>query len=314
MKVRLIAALAVFAAIGVPVAQAQFGIGNVVKKLGVPSLSKLTSGPKPVSTTIKDAVYSDPTKDGFVPPVGVQQLTGLQRTKKGGFKLAAGYYEMRAQTYCLKAGTYGPGGGNGYLYAPLKGSAEKAVRSILQNSVANPDISQRDIQLLLWAIVARAKFEDMNSKIKITAARLLSKKQLAKLNRNALSVMNSRAFNKLIGGTPPLLRRALTAEADMRRIVTRPSLAYADAERIAVLGGVVPLGEGSIETPSGRWNLHPDGYYVRYMPSGYRRTHVQIWVPQGSEGVGATYDPAVNVAVPGNTSRQRIGQSGRVVQ
>ncbi|MEE9432832.1 MAG: hypothetical protein V3V15_01160 [Sphingorhabdus sp.] len=311
MKFRLFTALAIFTVVGVPLAQAQFGLGNVVKKVGIPSLSKITSGPKPVSTNIKDAVYGDPTKDGFVPPVAVQQLTGLERTDKGGFVLASGYYEMNAQTYCLKAGTHGPGKGNGYLYAPLKGSAKKAVKAILQNSVAKPEIAQRDIQLLLWAIVARAKFEDLNNRLKITASQLLTKKQLAKLNRNALSVMNSRAFSKLIGGTPPLLRRALTAEADMRRIVTRPSIAYADAERVAVLAGAAPMGDGSIETPSGRWNLHPDGYWVRFMPSGYSRTHVQIWVPQGSDGVGEVYDPATQVAVPGNTSRQRIGQSGR---
>ena len=74
---------------------------------------------------------------------------------------------------------------------------------------------------------------------------------------------------------------------------------------------MAPMGAGSQEVPSGRWSLHPDGYYVRYLPQGYSHTLVQIWVPQGAPAVGKEFDPATHVAVPGNTSRQRLGQSGR---
>ena len=63
--------------------------------------------------------------------------------------------------------------------------------------------------------------------------------------------------------------------------------------------------------PSGRWSLHPDGYYVRYIPSGYSSTRTEIWVPEGSPAVGKEYDPATHIAVPGNTSRQRLIQSAR---
>jgi hypothetical protein len=63
--------------------------------------------------------------------------------------------------------------------------------------------------------------------------------------------------------------------------------------------------------PSGRWSMHPDGYFVRYLPSGYSSTRVEIWVPQGSPAVGKEYDPAAHIAVPGNTARQRLIQSGR---
>jgi hypothetical protein len=56
------------------------------------------------------------------------------------------------------------------------------------------------------------------------------------------------------------------------------------------------------------------GYYVRYLPSGYSSTRVEIWVPQGSPAVGKEYDPATHIAVPGNTARQRLIQSGRAHQ
>lgn len=293
-------------------AQAQFGgIGSVVKALPVksPAVPNLLNGPAPISTNIKDAVFGDPSTDGFTPPMAARDLTSLPRSAKGGFVLAPGYYRMHAQSYCLHAGTYGPGGGDGYLLGPVKGSAKEAVTSILQNSVAHPEIAQHDIQLLLWAIVARAKFEDLDMRLKGVAAVLLTKKQLAGLNRSALSALNS--VNNLVG-LPGPVRTALEAENRMRGLLTTPGSSYAEIERVAVLGGIAPRGEGSIDVPATRWSKHPDGFWVRYKPNGYSNTWVEIWVPQGSAGAGKTYDPGTAIAVPVNTSRQRLAQSGRV--
>lgn len=295
------------------VARAQFGdLGNVVKGLGTPKLPKVFSGPEPVSTNIKDAVYGDPSRDGWKAPARAGNLTALQRSPLGGFVLAAGYHKMTAQSYCLHAGTHGPGGGDGYLYAPLKGSARDAVTSILQNSVAKPQIAQHDIQLLLWAIVARSKFENLNGDLKLVASQLLTAKQIASLNRSALSIVTSSEFQRLTGGVPEPLRTVMEAESRMRNMFSGPSLAYQDMERVAMLAGAAPRGAGSIDTPSSRWSRHPDGYWVRYIPSGYSQTQVEIFVEAASAAIGKTYDPAVCVAVPGNTARQRLAQSGRV--
>ena len=294
------------------VAQAQFGnLGNVVKGLGTPKLPKFLRGADPVSTNIKDAVFGDPSKDGWKPPAKAGNLTALARISTGGFTLAAGYYRMTAQSYCLHAGTHGPGGGDGYHYAPLKGSAREAVASILQNSVAKPEISQHDIQLLLWAIVSRSKFEDLNSNLKLVASQLLTPKQIASLNRSALSVLTSSEFQRVVGGVPEPLRSVMEAESRMRSMFSGPALAYQDMERVAMLAGAVPVGPGSVETPATRWSRHPDGYWVRYVPSGYSQTMVEIWVEPAGAAVGAIYDPAQHVAVPGNTSRQRLALSGR---
>ncbi len=93
-----------------------------------------------------------------------RSLMSLQRTPSGGFVLQPGYYQQQTQSYCLKAGTHGPGEGDGYLYAPPKGPAEDAVITVLRNSVQHPEIEQHDMQALLWAIIARAKFEDLQRK------------------------------------------------------------------------------------------------------------------------------------------------------
>jgi hypothetical protein len=231
----------------------------------------------------------------------------LQRTPNGGFVLQPGYWEMHTQSYCLKAGTHGPGGGDGYLYAPPRGPAEDAVVSIVRNSVSHPNIPQRDIQLLLWAIIARAQVEDLEHGLINTARQLLTPRQLATLNRDALGTGVEVALNT----APPLVRQTLQAESDLRRMLTDPGASFGQMEATAVLAGVAGIGPGSRGVPSGRWSLHPDGYYVRYIPQGYSYTVTQIWVPQGSPAVGREYDPATHIAVPGNTARQRLIQSGR---
>ncbi|HYE95084.1 MAG TPA: hypothetical protein VD962_02665, partial [Rubricoccaceae bacterium] len=225
--------------------------------------------------------------------------------------LQPGYFSMQTQSYCLKAGTHGPGGGDGYLYAPPVGPAEDAVTTIVRNSVNHPEIAQHQIQTLLWAIIARAKFEDLSTEHKATASRLLTPRQLASLNRSALDLLPGPGLDAAVDRMPPLVQQAFRAEAELRQMLTSPGASFAEMERVAVLSGAVGMGPGSRAVPSGRWSLHPDGYYVRYLPSGYSSTRVEIWVPQGSPAVGREYDPATHIAVPGNTARQRLIQSGR---
>jgi hypothetical protein len=291
-----------------PASQAQFGgiIRDLSPGIKLPNIFK---GKPPISTNIADAVYGDPSRDNFNPGTP-QPLTSLPLDDKNRFVLAPGYYTMTVQSYCLHAGTYGPTGGDGYLFAPLKGSQQKAVESILRNSVDNPDIRQSDIQTLIWAILARAKFEDLSNEQKIIAARLLTQKQLATLNRNAIDVLTSSQVQSLIGGVPGPVATVLEAEADMRRLLSSGG-SYRDLEAVAVLAGVAPLGEGSLTgIPATRWSRHPDGYWVRYDASGYSRTNLEIWVPENA--AGKVYDPAITVAVPTNTNKQRLAQSARV--
>jgi hypothetical protein len=306
-SVRMIALLVLCAA----PAFAQFGdLGDKLKK----KTPNLFGSKPPITTGLEDAKWGDASKDGFTPREAERSLMTLQRTPSGGFVLQPGYYSLQTQSYCLKAGTHGPGGGDGYLYAPPKGPAEDAVISALRNSVQHPEIEQQDIQVLLWAIIARAKFEDLQPAMKTTASKLLTPRQLASLNRSALDVLSGNALTDALGGVPQPLRQIAQAEAQLRQMMTTPGASFAEMERVAVLSGAAPIGPGSQQVPSGRWSLHPDGYWVRYLPSGYGSTRVEIWVPQGSPAVGKEYDPATHIAVPGNTSRQRLIQSGRAQQ
>src|SRR5436305_8332922 len=248
------------------VVPAQLGglTNKIMKKAPVGSL---LAGKEPITTSLPDAIWGDVSKDGFTPREAKRSLTSLQRTPSGGFLLQPGYYVMQDQSYCLHAGTHGPGGGDGYLYAPPRGSANEAVISVVRNSVQHPEIQQHDIQLLLWAIVARARFEDLSHELKVVASQLLTPRQLAELNRNALDVLRGNALTDALGGMPEPLRQVAQAEAELRQMLTSSGASYAEMERVAVLSGNAPRGPGSQEIPTGRWSLHTDGYYVRYIPS-----------------------------------------------
>lgn len=278
-----------------------------------PDPTELLRGDPPITSNLGMATFGVDSMDNFTPSEPVRDLMTLQRTPNGGFVLQPGYYEMHTQSYCLKAGTHGPNPqdrGDGYLYAPTRGPADDHVMTILRNSVNHPNIAQRDIQVLLWAIIARAKFNEMSRSYQVTAAQLLSPEQLATLNRSALDIAGP-VLERAIADAPPLVRAALEAERDLRRMMVSANSTFDDMERVAVLAGAAPRGAGSRDVPSGRWSLHPDGYYIRFTPHGYSYTVTHIWVPQGSPAAGKEYDPATTIAMPGNTSRQRLVQSGR---
>jgi len=248
----------------------------------IPGLDDILKGEPPLTTGIRDAVTEVPFLDDYNPEY-FMPLTMLPRTPEGVFILKrTGDMEYDAECYCLKAGTYVPSadrGGSGYLHAPQKGSLAEVVRSVIRKSYLHPDIPQRDIQVLLWAIVARAKFSSMPRAYQITAARLLTPEELYQLNGGALALvpqsMKDRAFGKL----PPAARRVLEAEAELRSLLTDARATYEDLERAAILTGDPPPDNQDRRVPSGRWSLHPQGYFIRYFPRGYQQIRIELAVP-----------------------------------
>ena len=92
----------------------------------------------------------------------------------------------------------------------------------------HPDISQRDIQTLLWAILARTKFSDLSREMQATAARLLTTKEILDLNGGALGILTD---DKLAGAfikEPPFLRQIYEAEAKIRNMLTSPGATFGD--------------------------------------------------------------------------------------
>lgn len=245
---------------------------------GILGIGKVSSDDT-INTSIKDSGINVPFLDDFNPRA-FTPLQILPRSKNGGFILRPGLFEFNAQSYCLHAGKYGPTQGEGYLSAPLKGDRVKAIQDILRKSVAHSDIPQRDIQLLIWGILANTKVTDMSRNVQIAAARLLTPEELLEISGGALGLITDDMIQKAIASLPPEVQEAFKLESQLREMLTKANASYEEIERLAVKLGAAPKGEGSRDIPEGRWNYHPDGYFIRYFPSGYSNTKIQIHVPE----------------------------------
>src|SRR5688500_12895943 len=92
-------------------------LGDVLKRAGreldrMPSLGSFLEGEPPITTSLDHALTEVPWLDdydpGLVVPIDAQPMDA-----EGRFRLPPGAYGFAAQSYCLKAGTHGPGGGDG---------------------------------------------------------------------------------------------------------------------------------------------------------------------------------------------------------
>ncbi|MCK4324486.1 MAG: hypothetical protein KAW89_08160, partial [Armatimonadetes bacterium] len=178
------------------------------------------------------------------------------------------------------AGAYAPGGGDGYLWVPLKGSRASAIQQMLLNSINQPEIAQREVQSLVWGVLARTRIDDMSSQLRQAARHLLTREEIRRLNGGALGQIPRELLDQAFVDLPPLAQRALRAEAEIRGMLAGGVADFNQLEGVAIAAGEPPPYEEGPEVPRGRWSYHPDGFFVRYFPSGYQRTRVQIYVPE----------------------------------
>ncbi len=267
--------------------------------IDIPDLGSLLEPEPVISTGLDDAVYECPEMDGFEPEF-FTSLYDMPVCPDGSVLLLPGAYEFEARSYCLHAGSYvSDTGGNGYIYAPLEGSRSEVIQSILERSSSHGDIPQTAVQSLIWAILARCKFSDMSDNLQNTASELLTPQEIFELNGGALGLIPDDMIDDLIGDFSEPVRAALEAEARIRSVLSSAESSYEELEEIAVFHGDPPEEYNEREIPEGRWSLHPDGYYIRYFPTGYKRTRVEIWVPE-DEGVDLSLASELNSSC-GNT-------------
>ena len=291
---------------------AQFGISTDLLKLGSSTLGldKLFKKPAAITTSFENVNKDGSKMPDFFKLEAAQPLYLLPKAPTGGFVLCAGYYEMTNKSYCLHAGTFAPSKGDGYMYAPTNGSKKEIITAILKSAENHPEIDQHKIQVLLWAIIAKTKFIDFSTEIKLTAVTLLTKKQLTQLEDGALGFLPDEIINQAKSKLPESVQTVFEAENNIRGLITSGSYTYQEMEKYAILAGIAPP---RTDYPSGIWTLHPDGYYIRYIPSGYSITKVQIYVPKeliiSLNGKNLIYDATNDIACPANTGSQRLAQT-----
>jgi len=296
-------------------AQAQFGgLKDKLLKVGASQgakalgVDKLLKQPAAITTSFEDVNREGEMMPDFKATLKAQPLYLLPKNPDGGFMLCAGLYEMTNKSYCLKAGTFAPSKGDGYMFAPVLGPKEEIVVSILKSAEKHTEVEQHDIQVLLWTIIARTKFADYSGQVKLTAIKLLTTKQLTQLEGGALGVLPFDVMEKAKDQLPSGVKAVFEAENNIRQLVASGNYTYADMEKYAIIAGMAPPRS---DVPSGIWTKHPDGYYVRYFPSGYSITKVQVYVPKEliADGTKLVYDAAGDIACPANTGSQRLAQT-----
>lgn len=275
------------------------------KKLG---LDEILKKPAAITTSFEDVNKTGSKFPDVITVKNVQPLYLLPKAPKGGYILCDGFFEMTNKSYCLHAGTFAPSKGDGYMYAPTLGPKQEIVTTILKNAENHPEIKQHDIQVLLWTIIARTRFADYSGQVKLTAIALLSTMELTHLEGGMLGVLPASVMNKAKSQLPSGVQNAFEAENKIRQMVASGNYTYAEMEKYAIIAGMAP--ERS-DVPRGIWALHPDGYYIRYFPSGYSITKVQIYVPKEliTASKPIVYDATNDIACPANTGSQRLAQT-----
>ncbi|MDX1461884.1 MAG: serine hydrolase domain-containing protein [Marinirhabdus sp.] len=245
--------------------------GTVTNSISLDKLSR-----DPVTTNFNDVNNTKYLSNDFGNDVVYKNIHDQPYDWEKGFFLSPGFYEGRFQSFCIKAGTYTPRKGNGRFYAKLKGPKADIVAAIIEGFQTNPEVSQRDAQLLLWAIIAKTDFQKMKGPIKITALKLLTTNQIARLSKGALEEY---ATNKIesVARKNETLRSILNAENNLRQKYYAGIHDYSQYEEIAMRTGVEPVLNGY---DLGRWTKHPEGFFIRYFVKGYSETITQIYVPE----------------------------------
>lgn len=225
-----------------------------------------------------------------------------------GFTLKPGFYTGTFKSFCLKAGTYGPGKGDGYLFAPLAGPKEKVAHTLIANWEKHPEVEQHDVQLLLWAIIAKTNFSKLSPELKLVAAKLLNSDDMSVLKSNMMDYVSGEAMDKLTANLPEPAKTIVEIENKIRGLMYQANASYDQIESLAMLNGSAAP---NTDFPRGIWGLHPDGYYIKYLPHSYTSTEVVIYVPPTLSTVN--YLPVGMVAVPASRGSQRLGQSNFLV-
>src|SRR5688572_22721510 len=120
-----------------------------------------------------------------------QSLMNLPQSQDGGFVLAPGFYEAEFKTYCLQPGTPDPSQGDAYIQGAVTGYRKDIIESVLLNSRANPEVDQRNVQLLLWSVVSGSNFNKLSPSVQADAMKLLTPKQVFTLKGGVVGVIKT---------------------------------------------------------------------------------------------------------------------------
>ena len=276
-------------------------LGKVKDKITGITVDKLSRDP--ITTSFKDVNKRNIQPETLGANANYKNLHDQPFDPEIGFTLQPGYYEAELMSFCIKAGTYMPTKGSGRFYAEMKGPKADIFETILKAVHTDRSLERMEVQVLLWAIIAKTDFQKMKGPIKATALKILSAQQIARLSKGALDKI-ARDKLKGLAYKNDALKAILEAENNLRSKFYAGVKDLSEYEEVAVLAGLEPVVTGY---EAGKWSKHPEGYYLRYYPSGYKMTKTQIYVPKTRGTV--SFNAFGDVAVPASTGAQRLLQT-----
>lgn len=256
------------------------------------SSSKETAKSQPAAGySVKNLTLTD-----TVPASLVEQA----QTENGAYILKPGFYAAAFKTYCLQPGTPDPSSRDAYFQVPLNHPRKEIIETILRNSYYETSLDQRNIQLLLWGVVSKTEFNKLPSPVQFTGRKLLHPKQIFELNGGVVGLV------KTVAAVMP----SSGALGDIQQVFNTGVHSYEAYERIAVPRTVSQMRHPEFQL--NQWYQHSDGFFVRYYPDGYKKTTIQVYVPeytqQGDSLVNyVLFDPTSISIAPANTNAQQLG-------
>ncbi len=271
-------AIASFVILSAAAAHAQIKLpgGGKLPDLKIPGLDSILKGEDPLTTSIKDIKLLGWPEFDHVQLTDTVTLTATERSAAGTFRLKPGSYKATLQTFCARGYTYGPTEGMGYVLGEWKGSKAPFLQSLMKAYGQKGGVAQEDVQLLVWAVLAKVKPQNMSDGAKRALVQLMGQDATKMMAEGAVDYLNDSVMREVNKQLSPALRPFFEADNKMRGLFAKAGTSYAEFEKIGVLKATEPL-KSSI--PKGRWNLHPQGYLVRYFPAGYSQTTSEIIVP-----------------------------------
>ncbi|HZI54218.1 MAG TPA: hypothetical protein VFD56_10960 [Chitinophagaceae bacterium] len=231
-----------------------------------------------------------------------QSLMNLAQSQDGGFVLVPGFYEAEFKTYCLQPGTPDPSQGDAYLQGPVTGYRKDIIESVLLNSRRNPEVDQRNVQLLLWSVVSGSNFNKLSPAVQADAMKLLTPKQVFTLKGGVVGVIK----------TVSQSTRVFNAGNGIQRLFETGITSYESFERLAVLNEPSQIRRKGVKYD--QWYKQEENYYVRYFPVSYKKVRIQVYVPDNlldadgkRNGEYVVFDPTGQQAIPAFTNAQRLG-------
>ena len=266
------------------------GVG--LPQVPIPSVADLLKEEPPLATALADGLPRLPLLDGWE-PADLSEPWAPVHSAEGGFVLEPGTYELDLDSFCLHAGTHGPGKRTeGYLHGPYRGARAELLRTIVRRYASTPEATRQEAQALLWAVLARSDLSKATGSARAGADKLLTPQEVAGLSGGPWGALPDSLKRELRKQLSPAQRALFDAQDKLRSLLTKPTTSFAQLERLAVRTGNPSRSEDDVALPDACWNLHPGGALVRYVPHGYSRTTVQMHVPSP---VGVERDAAGRV-------------------